>query len=450
MQSGLLLALARLGSDLPWYLVGCAPFLDRLRVKKRTLLLLIFGVGLARALVSYALIEWVPGGHDYLGFEYVAFTAIIILFYIRSMQIRPAQLVYIMLLLQALATTVNYLAYVVNVPFYPGGTIRATTTPSYVFSIIAGTLLCAVPVWLFFKRRLRPALDALPCRTVWMLCIPPALFWMIHQVYTSTVAYSQSTVNIAILSLLILLTGLTVYYLNIKMVVDSAKHTRLKSEAETRLALQAQNYENLTQSIEAARAARHDLRHHINALQDFAARDDKAGMLRYLEEYTATLPVDETPDWCENRTVNALLKHYLSQAARAGVKLDVRLHIPLHAGVPDTELCVVFGNIFENAAGSAGAAGAGASLHARCETGERDLVLTVENSIGAEAPHGEGLGLKNVEAAAKKRGGTARFEKKDGVFYSRVILKKEPPQNEQETALQEEIIIEKWRKGTHE
>lgn len=436
MQSGLLLALARLGSDLPWYLVGCAPFMDRLQVKKRTLFLFIVGVGLARALTNFALVAWAPDGQNYLGWEYVTFTAVIILFYRKAMSIRPAQLVYVLLLLQALATTVNYLAYVVNVPFYPGGTIRATTTPSYTFSIIGGTLLCAPPVWYFFKRRLRPALDALPGRTVWMLCIPPAMFWLVHQVYNSMVLYSQSTINIAILNLLILLTGLTVYYLNIKMVVDSAEHTRQESEAEKRLALQAQNYENLTQSIEAARAARHDLRHHINALRDFAARDDKAGMLRYLEEYTATLPVDETPDWCENRTVNALLKHYLAQAARAGVRLDVRLDVPLRAGVPDTELCVVFGNIFENAAGSAGAAGEGASLHARCEAGERDLVLTVENSIAPEAPHGEGLGLKNVEAVAKKRGGTARFEKKDGVFYSRVILKK-APQNEQEAAHEE-------------
>ncbi len=129
------------------------------------------------------------------------------------------------------------------------------------------------------------------------------------------------------------------------------------------------------------------------------------------------------------------MKHYLSQAARAGVRLDVKLGLPHRAGVPDTELCVVFGNIFENAATNAAAAGEGAYLHARCETGERDIVLTVENSIGRLAPHGEGLGLRNVEAAVKKRGGTARFEAKGTVYFSRVLLKKtlrdgaaEPPE----------------------
>lgn len=61
---------------------------------------------------------------------------------------------------------------------------------------------------------------------------------------------------------------------------------------------------------------------------------------------------------------------------------------------------MIFGNIFENAARSAAAAGKGARIRARCETGEADIVLTVENSAGAAILHGEGLGLRSVEAAA--------------------------------------------------
>jgi len=91
--------------------------------------------------------------------------------------------------------------------------------------------------------------------------------------------------------------------------------------------------------------------------------------------------------------------------------------------VPDTDLCVIFGNIFENAARSAAAGGEGAYLRARCETGENDIVLTVENSTGA-APHGEGLGLRSVEAAAQKHGGTTRFEEAPGVYLSRVLVRK--------------------------
>ena len=240
-------------------------------------------------------------------------------------------------------------------------------------------------------------------------------------------AQEVKNTGLDILYLLVSLAGIASYFVNLKMLMGSAQRLQNEHELETRLALQAQNYENLTQGIETARAARHDLRHHLNAVRDFAAQDDKAGLLRYLDEYAASLPQDEGPDWCENRAVNALLKHYLAQAAGAGVELDVKLDLPGGAGVPDTDLCVIFGNIFENAARSAAAVGRGARIRARCETGEADIVLTVENSAGAAIPHGEGLGLRSVEAAARKHGGTARFEERAGVYLSRVLLRKDPP-----------------------
>lgn len=424
MREELLLALARFGSDVPWYIVGCAPFMDNLRVRKRILLLMILGVGSVRALSNYILVKFVPDYRNYLGWEYVVFTGIIIIFYIFAMRVRVMQLVYVMLLLQSLATTVNYLAYVVNVPFYPGKTIRASTTPSYTISIIVGSVVFSVLTWYFFRGQLKDALNVLTDRMIILLCVSPMMFWLVHQVYNSTVVYSQNTLNIAILNMLILLTGLMVYYLNIKMVLDSARHVRIESEAEKSLALQAQNYENLTQKIESARTARHDLRHHINVLRGFIEDNDKEGMLHYMDEYTASLPIDNAPDWCESQVVNALVKHYLARASQAGASLDVKIDLPLKCGIPETDLCVVFGNIFENAANAAASVGKGAYIRARCETSDKDIVLAVENSVGRISVHGEGLGQKNVEAAAGRNGGTARFTEKNGVYYSRVILRK--------------------------
>lgn len=424
VSEGLLLALARFGSDLPWYIVGCAPFMEKRQIKKRTLFLIILMIAFVRAFTNYMLASFVPDYRNYLGWEYIAFTAVIIILYIAVFHVRPMQLVYVMLLLQAVATTVNYLAFIVNVPFYQGKTIGAATTPSYTISIIVGSILCAVPMWYFFRNQLRAALDALPDKMVLLLCISPVMFWLVHQVYMSIVAYSLSSLNAAILNILILVTGLMVYYLNIRMVLDSARHTRAESEAEKGLALQAKNYENLMQSIEAARNARHDLRHHINVLRGFIERDDKEGVLNYMDEYAASLPIDDTPDWCECQVVNALVKHYLARASRAGAKLDVKMDLPFKCGIPETDLCIIFGNIFENAANAVAAAGKGSYIRARCETSDKEIVLTVINSVGDDSKHGDGLGQKNVAAAARKHEGSVRFMQEGNEYYSRVVLKK--------------------------
>ncbi|WP_418454697.1 sensor histidine kinase [Allofournierella sp.] len=424
MDSPLLYGAALLLSDTPWYLMACVPFADQARLKKGTIFLLGLGAGLAKAISGALLVVFLPETwRDWNLVHYVAHTLLLLVFYQLAFGVKPAKLVYTLLLLQAISTTVNFSAGAAVAPFYPGTRISLAYTPAYGAAIALGNALVYPFVWRFFKGRLRAAFAELPAKSIWLLCLPPALFYFLSQIFVVNVQRAGlSTASVSALTLLILATGLITYYVNLRTVLDNARHVRQESELETRLALQAQNFENLTQGIETARAARHDLRHHLAAVRDFAARDDKAGLLRYLDEYTAGLP-HEGPDWCENRAVNALLKHYLAQAAGRGVRLDVKLDLPVGAGVPDTDLCVIFGNIFENAARSAAAGGEGAYLRARCETGENDIVLTVENSTGA-APHGEGLGLRSVEAAAQKHGGTTRFEEAPGVYLSRVLVRK--------------------------
>ncbi|WP_308589594.1 GHKL domain-containing protein [uncultured Oscillibacter sp.] len=427
MESPLLYGLSLFIADTPWYVMACVPFLAEARLKKGAILLLGMGAGLLKAFAAGLTLALCSNWRDYSTPIYAAHTVLLLLFYLLAFRAHPAKLAYTLLLLQAAATTVNFSASAAVSLLYPGIQISAASTPAYTAAIAAEVCIAYPFVWRFFKGRLRAAFAELPSKSLWLLCLPPVLFLFLHQIFVTSIQKTgMPTSSISLLTLLVLATGLITYYINLRTLLDNARHMRQESEAETRLALQAADFEALTARIEMARAARHDLRHHINALRDFAARDDKEGMLRYLDEYTAGLPADEGPDWCENRVVNALLKHYLSQAARAGVRLDVKLDLPTGAGVPDTDLCVVFGNIFENAARSAAAAGDGAFLRARCESGESDLVLTVENSAGPAA-HGEGLGLRNVEAAARRHGGAARFEEKDGVFYSRVLLQRVPP-----------------------
>ena len=427
MYSPLLYGMTLLIADTPWYVMACVPFLTEARLKKSAILLLGVAAGVLKAAAAGLTVALFSNWREYSAPIYAVHTILLLLFYLLAFRAHPAKLAYTLLLIQAVATTVNFSASAAVGLFCPGVQISAASTPAYTAAIAVG--ICAVYpfLWRFCKGRLRTAFAELPDKSLWLLCLPPVLFLFLHQIFVPAIQKTGlPTSSISLLTLLVLATGLVTYYINLRTLLDNARHVRQESEAEARLALQAQDYENLTRRIEAARAARHDLRHHINAIRDFAARDDKAGLLRYLDEYTAGLPTDEGPDWCENRVVNALLRHYLSQAARAGVELDVKLDLPAGAGVPDTDLCVVFGNIFENAARSAAAAGQGAYLRARCESGEADLVLTVENSVGPAA-HGEGRGLRSVEMTAKRYGGTARFEETDGRYFSRVLLRKIPP-----------------------
>ncbi len=422
----LLYAASILVADTPWYVVACVPFLRQARFSKPVVFLIAAASVLLKAVSAALLVLFLPDHwRDWNFIHYTAHLALVLLCYFACFQLTPAKLTYTLLFLQAVSTTVNFTASAVVAPLYPGVRISMATTPAYTVAMAVGNAMVLPFVWRFFKGRLSAAFDELSAKILWLMCLPPFLFLLLNQFFVASIQKTGlPTDSISILTLIILITGLITYYLSLRILLDNAQHLRNENDVQTRLALQAQNYENLTQSIYAARAARHDLRHHLNAIRDFAVRNDKPGLLAYLDQYSAALPRDNTPDWCENHTVNALLKHYLARAISAGVTLDIKLDLPNKAGVPNTDLCIVFGNVFENAATSAAAQGTDSCLRARCETSDTVIVLTVENSMGPSAGHGEGLGLKNVEAAAKKLGGTVRFEEKDGVFLSRVLLTK--------------------------
>lgn len=421
MSEALLFGIGSFLIDTPWYVLGCVPFMEQARVKKGRLICIMLFLGLLKGVTGFALAAWIPDWRDWRSLHYVAHTIVILVFYFLAFRVKFVKLLYTFLLLQAVSTTVNFLAYTILVPFYPGKVIGIASTPIYTMMIVAGNALAFPFVWRFFKGRLRDAFAELADKSILLLCIPPLLFYAINQGYVAITTSVGLNIS-SIVLLLILATGLVTYYINLRTVMDGARQARREAEMTTHLELQAQGYKNLTKNIEAARIARHDLRHHLNIIRDRAAQNDSAGLLKYLDEYAAALPPDGVPDFCTNRVVNALLHHYLAVAKQAGAQLDIKLNLPDNAGVPDADLCVVFGNVFENAAKSVAAqTEAEPFIHARCETGLHDIVLTVKNSVGG-AEGGDGLGLRSVEAVAKKHGGKALFELRDGVYHSNIIL----------------------------
>ena len=73
------------------------------------------------------------------------------------------------------------------------------------------------------------------------------------------------------------------------------------------------------------------------------------GLAAYLAEYRQNLPSENELQVCGNYTVDVLVRYYLQQAKEAGAEVDVKLELPADTGIKDTDLTIVFGNLFENA-----------------------------------------------------------------------------------------------------
>lgn len=372
----------------PHYVLCSVPFFPDLRVKKRTVISMILVTGVVMALCQTLLRTKLHDSHQ---FEPLVLDAFYLLYFIQykvSFRVSTAKLLYIFFVVQAYSSLLNVRAKFIELQIYPER-ITQTATPLYTLIVVLEMLVTYPFLFQFFRKTFSRVFHEYADRDFWKLCIAPALYFGVIMLYTTVLPAEQIFSGWEMFLIFVLLAaGLVTYYITLRIGVDMADNTRRQAEMESQLALQAQHYAQLTETIEHARAARHDLRHHLSVISTYVNEENYTGLRGYLDDYTGNLPEDAIAPLCQNYAVDAVARHYLARAA--GVELDLRFQLPQETGIPDSDLCIVFGNILENAVESCLRQKKGRRfIAARCETMGRHMVLTVDNSGDTEPASGK-------------------------------------------------------------
>lgn len=207
-------------------------------------------------------------------------------------------------------------------------------------------------------------------------------------------------------------------------------------EMEQSLELQRRQFEEQNQRLEQLSQIRHDLHHHVVALQGLIHSGDLRAMEEYLNGFSS-LRLDAPVRMCANVAVDALAQQYLGAARADGIAVDAVLEVGETVGIQTPDLCVVFGNCLENAGEAARQTEAGEAGFIRIRTKDAPgwLSIVMENScppgslLAAESGYFSGkesgrigVGLVSVRSIAEKYGGTATYEMAGGRFRTAVIL----------------------------
>lgn len=192
---------------------------------------------------------------------------------------------------------------------------------------------------------------------------------------------------------------------------------------EARLLLQRgelaqENYENLRRHSEELASLRHDMRHHITALQGLCREGNTEEIQKYLEALSQRPELNRSSGYTIHPAVDAVLTAMLTRGAEAGVRAEVRVELPPALPIPNSDLCPLLMNLLENALEANEKAPEGAekwlrvTMHIRGEY----LYVGVENTRFApmefdpeerlyrsSKPGGlHGMGLKSARATARK------------------------------------------------
>lgn len=197
--------------------------------------------------------------------------------------------------------------------------------------------------------------------------------------------------------------------------------------------IQKEQHRLLLDAEENAKRLRHSVKHHLAAIRVLLLNREYETALSDLNTLLDGLSADVSGKLCDNPLVNAAAMHYQAIARQAGVDVSICLDIPRDTGrVPDGELCVIIGDLLENAV-SACRETPQPFLKMQSRYADGILTLTMDNSCSCvrqradgsfqSTREGGGLGLRVIAALAEKHSGGSRFEEKDGVFYSSVYLR---------------------------
>lgn len=200
--------------------------------------------------------------------------------------------------------------------------------------------------------------------------------------------------------------------------------------------IHSNQYSMLQSHIRDMSHARHDLRQHIRTIQGCLDSGDMESLRAYVKMYGESLPMEKALSFCSNQPVNAILNYYASKAAQDGIDMEVSVDLPQKTLIPESELCVLIGNLLENALNACTPHPdiSRRFIHVRGgQSSETMLTLAIDNTspkppvyidekFVSSKREGFGLGTESVRAIAEKYNGDTRFEWKDGIFYVSVML----------------------------
>lgn len=184
-------------------------------------------------------------------------------------------------------------------------------------------------------------------------------------------------------------------------------------------------------------ALRHDFRHKLVLIKQYADEGDLAALRDFASEELEEL-ADVTPvAYCANQDANVLLSHYVQRAKHEGVDLKLVVSVPGDLGLSSSELCSLLGNALENALEACAELRRGDPAAALCVEASLveyrgHLLLSVRNSCrpgvafedGLPCRRGSshGLGAWSIRSVAERHGGQASFSCEDGSFLLRVAI----------------------------
>lgn len=195
------------------------------------------------------------------------------------------------------------------------------------------------------------------------------------------------------------------------------------------------HYAEVENMYRQMRGWRHDYRSHIQAMKAHAAEGDWNAVVAYLDMLETDLTTMETVVKTGNAMADAILNSKISLARSKRIAVQADASIPVTLQISELDLCVILGNLFDNAIEASLALPEesrlirvyidmkGTQLYISFTNftagGKQEKWGTLFRSAKGE---GHGFGLVRIDAIINRLGGFLTRASEEGAFTTEILL----------------------------
>lgn len=195
------------------------------------------------------------------------------------------------------------------------------------------------------------------------------------------------------------------------------------------------HYQEVENMYKKMRGWRHDYRNHIQTMKVLADKGDLEAIKEYLNKLDEDLATVDTVVKTGNLMADAILNSKISLAKSKGITVKVDAHVPVKLKMSELDLCVILGNLFDNA------------IEASLPLPEEERLIRVymvmkntqlyisftnftaskkqikeANLFKTTKGEGRGFGLVRIDSIIEKLDGYLSRNSEDGAFTTEVLI----------------------------
>ena len=280
----------------------------------------------------------------------------------------------------------------------------------------------------------------LPVRYSFMLVlIPIGSIYIMNNIFMLGYSLHSNRANIqsAVTAVILLGVNVLVFYIYIKL-ADDLQLRRMTSVYEQQLDLCERHQQERELSILQLRDVRHNMKNNLVSILAYAENGDNEKIIGFVNEIMEEGGIKtSTVTNSGNIVIDSLIGYWYVEAKKVGIDFSVNLNIPMEMPFRGADICLILGNLLENAVEATQRAEGEKYIRLHMKYDKNNLLLFVENnykgvliktkdkrlkSTKTDAGN-HGVGLSSVYRIAAKYHGVVTID--DNVanrFLIRVVL----------------------------